>query len=332
MNKQTICAKHLKGLTELRWKNFKKALCSRKPPGKAEGIKMGSLNAKSVEYVVESIFRCFTERCGPGTIMKILRDLNENEIRILIQRDLRKDSKDQKDMLAHSMGPKGATPNDISVSSSGIPAKKMIRQDVPGKLQNTGPNMNTKTRPIQKRPSQDSKDQKDMLAHSMGPKGATPNDNSVSSSGIPAKKMIRRDGDVPGKLQNTGPNVNIKTRPIQKQLSQEPKPQVNPVQFHITMNMINTTPDKLFGVVPSHVSCKGIESSCQVEECQVREVGPTQRTYMKEHQIYRSWTQGGSLSVEMVLSKSIKYFLYMLSVKIKRTGEYKDVVHIDDNK
>ncbi|PIO22764.1 hypothetical protein AB205_0191570, partial [Aquarana catesbeiana] len=90
MNKQTICAKHLKGLTGIRWKNFKLALCSTKPPGKAEGIKMRNLNDKSVEYIVDSIFRCFTKRRGPGIIMGILRDLNENEIRCSIQRDISK--------------------------------------------------------------------------------------------------------------------------------------------------------------------------------------------------------------------------------------------------
>ncbi|XP_073491893.1 uncharacterized protein [Aquarana catesbeiana] len=352
MNKQTICAKHLKGLTGIRWKKFKLALCSTKPPGKAEGIKMGNLNNKSVEYVVESIFRCFTKRRGPGTIIRILAALSENEIRISIDRDIRKASKAIKDMQVHSsMGSKGATPNDNSVSSSGIPAKEMIKRDgdVPKQLHNTGQNVNKQTRPIQNQTSQGisriiqesvnkkegprpaqkqpkpglsqsekaqlsspkeelknrmvkclkaltkgkiehfetvlcatksrikggdiqmeeikdksaedvaeliicrrtirhaqatfknvlvemrenqlkmefmkksrkaSTDMKDMLPHSMGPTGATPNDNSVSSSGIPAKKMIRRDGDVPGKLHNTGPNVNTKTRLIQKIKSQ----------------------------------------------------------------------------------------------------------------
>ncbi|XP_073491915.1 uncharacterized protein [Aquarana catesbeiana] len=114
---------------------------------------------------------------------------------------------------------------------------------------------------------------------SMGSKAATTNDYSVSSSGIPAKKMIRRDGDVPKQSHNTGQNVNKQTRPIQKQASQgisqliqqsvnkkegprpaqkqpkpEPQPQVNPEQGNITKNLFGTTSNKQLGVSPSHIS------------------------------------------------------------------------------
>ncbi|XP_073491890.1 uncharacterized protein [Aquarana catesbeiana] len=308
MNKQTICAKHLEGLTGIRWINFKLALCRKKPSGKAEGIKMRNLNDKSVEYVVESIFRCFTNRRGPGIIKDILKALNENEIRCSIERDIRKASEAMNDMqVRSSMGSKAATTNDYSVSSSGIPAKKMIRRDgdVPKQSHNTGQNVNKQTRPIQKQASQGisqliqqsvnkkegprpaqkqpkpaSEAMHDMqVRSSMGSKAATTNDYSVSSSGIPAKKMIRRDGDVPKQSHNTGQNVNKQTRPIQKQASQgisqliqqsvnkkegprpaqkqpkpAPQPQVNLEKGNITKNLFGTTSNKQLGVSPSHIS------------------------------------------------------------------------------
>ncbi|XP_040212007.1 uncharacterized protein LOC120943022 [Rana temporaria] len=158
MDKQEIIAKHLKRLTESGWRDFKMALCKKKPSGGVEGPKMRNLNNKTVEDIVESIFRWYTERLGPGTIMGILKALKENEIRTSIQRELKKASEARKGMQAPRAVSKGVTPNDNSVSSSGIPVKKFIRRDgdVPTQSHNTGQNVNTKRgpRPIQTQRSQ----------------------------------------------------------------------------------------------------------------------------------------------------------------------------------
>ncbi|XP_040211999.1 uncharacterized protein LOC120943018 [Rana temporaria] len=240
MKKQFIIAGHLKKLSEISWKQFKLSLCKKKPSGKGEGIKMGDIKDKSVEDVVELIFKCYTQRLGPGTITKILTDLKENDMRTSIQRDIREASKVLKDMKVHSVDSNIAIPSTDIVSSSEPPAK-IIRQqdgDAPGQSQRIEKNVNEerelKTLKQLKR-KKASKVLKDMKVHSVGSNSARPNNDTVSSSEPPAKKIGPQDGDAPGQSRRIKKTF-IKMRELKTFLKQLNKKKGKSLKIQQSMN------------------------------------------------------------------------------------------------
>ncbi|XP_077303420.1 uncharacterized protein CCDC7 isoform X6 [Lithobates pipiens] len=98
MIKKLIISRHLKDLDEKRLANFKKALCQLKPRRGAVLIKMENLKNKSIEEIVDFIFRCHTEKRGASTINKTLKEINENQIRMSMEKALRDASKNRKMM------------------------------------------------------------------------------------------------------------------------------------------------------------------------------------------------------------------------------------------
>lgn len=89
MTKELIISKHLAKMDEKSLKKFKMALCQMKPPPGAGCIKMENLKDKSIKEIVGFIFRCHTEIHGAATIKKTLKEICENQIRMLIEKDIR---------------------------------------------------------------------------------------------------------------------------------------------------------------------------------------------------------------------------------------------------
>lgn len=113
--KKLIISRHLKDLDEKRMANFKKALCQLKPRRGAGLIKMEYLKNKSIEEIVDFIFRCHTERHGASTVIKTLKEINENQIRTSIEKALKNGG--YTIMLHNIFFIRLATPTNVSIIS-----------------------------------------------------------------------------------------------------------------------------------------------------------------------------------------------------------------------
>ncbi|XP_072273254.1 NACHT, LRR and PYD domains-containing protein 1b allele 3-like isoform X2 [Pyxicephalus adspersus] len=98
MIKKQIISTHLKNLGQKSLEKFRKNLCQMKPPRSGGPIKMADLKDKSMEEMVEFIFKCHSEKHGVSTVEKVLKAIKDNQTRVAMMRDLRKASKSTKDM------------------------------------------------------------------------------------------------------------------------------------------------------------------------------------------------------------------------------------------
>ncbi|XP_040212001.1 uncharacterized protein YMR317W-like isoform X2 [Rana temporaria] len=132
MKKKLIIVSHLRGLDGNRLEHFKKALCEQKPPPGAGLIKMENIEDKSIEEIVDFIFRCHTERHGPATIKKVLKEINENQIRSSIERELRNvKSKCMEGTQVLNIAPTNVLPTRVDVPFS-EPSTKKLKRDQDG--------------------------------------------------------------------------------------------------------------------------------------------------------------------------------------------------------
>ncbi|XP_068102697.1 uncharacterized protein [Hyperolius riggenbachi] len=89
-----IVRKHLKRLKGERLEEFKKTFCKMKAPRGREKIQPRHLKDKPAEETAEVIIDCYTVRNASGLITAALRKIKCNQIRIELQRDLRKGKKE----------------------------------------------------------------------------------------------------------------------------------------------------------------------------------------------------------------------------------------------
>ncbi|XP_075687017.1 uncharacterized protein LOC142656049 isoform X2 [Rhinoderma darwinii] len=84
-----ILAKHLKKLSVASLEVFITALCSLEAPHGCKQIQSPLLEGKTAKDVAEIIIRSYTIRHGPAKIKQALKNINENQIRIDLQKDFR---------------------------------------------------------------------------------------------------------------------------------------------------------------------------------------------------------------------------------------------------
>lgn len=104
MTKKLIIANHLCGLDEKRMASFKKALGQIPPPKGTGPIKKKDIQNTSLEEMVDYIFRCHTEKHAVTTIKTALNLISENQIRMLIDKELRNVNKSRKSMETEQRG------------------------------------------------------------------------------------------------------------------------------------------------------------------------------------------------------------------------------------
>ncbi|XP_069591622.1 uncharacterized protein [Ranitomeya imitator] len=93
MSKDTakILAKHLKQLTNAGLDAFIGALCGLQAPQGCNKIQMEDLKGKTAMEVADIIIEAYTVRHGPKKVIEGLKNMNKNQMRIELQKDLQGD-------------------------------------------------------------------------------------------------------------------------------------------------------------------------------------------------------------------------------------------------
>lgn len=256
--KKLIISRHLKDLDEKRMANFKKALCQLKPRRGAGLIKMEYLKNKSIEEIVDFIFRCHTERHGASTVIKTLKEINENQIRTSIEKALKNDSKNRKIMETKINEAFQSFNNMETEKTEDIQYSKNMETEKAEAVQ-CSKNMDT-----EKNEASTSKvikvKQDDNQLFKIASITLVPACDAVPCSEPPSKKLKRdQEGNaVPGSSthREATTSKNEGDSPVHHLPKEEPQPQVSPEQSNITNTISHTAPNKQLGGAPSHTSSK----------------------------------------------------------------------------
>ncbi|XP_040211990.1 uncharacterized protein LOC120943017 isoform X2 [Rana temporaria] len=266
MTKELMISNHLAKMDETRLIKFKKALCQMKPPPGAGPIKMEDLKDKSIEEIVEFIFRCHTERHGPATIKNVLIEISENQIRMLIDRDLRNGAFKSKSIEDEQSGKqesnlhgKTFVPAHVAIQCPEPPAKKIKREQVEDAV------IGISSQNIKREKEEDAliraPNHKIQVEKEDDVVIGVPNhkikiETEDVAIGVPNHK-IKGEEDAMKEVPNHKETTSRKDeghRPVHRPPKQEPQPQVNPEQDNITSNLFHTALKKQFAGAASHGS------------------------------------------------------------------------------
>ncbi|XP_077303416.1 uncharacterized protein CCDC7 isoform X2 [Lithobates pipiens] len=249
MIKKLIISRHLKDLDEKRLANFKKALCQLKPRRGAVLIKMENLKNKSIEEIVDFIFRCHTEKRGASTINKTLKEINENQIRMSMEKALRDASKNRKMMETKINEAFQSFNNMETEKTEDIQCSKILETEKAEAVQ-CSKNMDT-----EENEASQSNVIKVKQVFKIASITLVPACDAVPCSETPTKKIKRDQGvdAVPGPSNHreatTSRSKNEMHSPVHHPLKEEPQPQV-------ILDHGDTISHKQLGVAPSHTSSK----------------------------------------------------------------------------
>ncbi|KAM3915978.1 uncharacterized protein RB166_015345 [Leptodactylus fuscus] len=84
-----ILGKHLKRLSQANLENFIVALCKSEAPRGYEQIQKEHLEGKNPLKVAETILKTYTIKYGPAKVKQVLKKINENQIRVDLEKELR---------------------------------------------------------------------------------------------------------------------------------------------------------------------------------------------------------------------------------------------------
>ncbi|KAM4023808.1 uncharacterized protein ACNLHF_024745 [Anomaloglossus baeobatrachus] len=119
-----IIAKHLKRLCNADLDAFIVALCGVEAPRGCNKIQIKELKGKTAVEVADVIIGSYTVRHGPKKVIKGLKIINKNQIRIDLQKDLRGD----KNVMKNPKTTKAGAPGTSSDKASGAGWKQNVKE------------------------------------------------------------------------------------------------------------------------------------------------------------------------------------------------------------
>lgn len=251
MTKKLIIANHLCGLDEKRMASFKKALGQIPPPKGTGPIKKKDIQNTSLEEMVDYIFRCHTEKHAVTTIKTALNLISENQIRMLIDKELRNVNKSRKSMETEQRG----IPYPNKEPLDFLPGTPVTSAKSPCYLAGLYAD-NSPTKTFESDGMEEEEQGGTQLLNMSS-------ENEVTTSAVqylesPTKKRkIEQDMDAvpgPSKLKETAASKNEgQVHSPFKPLKPVPQSPVSPKHGNIT-NKLYMTPNKQSAVVPSHTS------------------------------------------------------------------------------
>ncbi|XP_073491885.1 uncharacterized protein [Aquarana catesbeiana] len=251
MTKKLIIANHLCGLDEKRMASFKKALGQIPPPKGTGPIKKKDIQNTSLEEMVDYIFRCHTEKHAVTTIKTALNLISENQIRMLIDKELRNVNKSRKSMETEQRGIPYLNKEPLDF----LPGTPVTSAKSPCYLAGLYAD-NSPTKTFESDGMEEEQQGGAQLLNMSS-------ENEVTTSAVqyfePPNKKIRIEKDMdavpgPSKLKETAASKNEgQVHSPFKPLKPVPQSPVSPKHGNIT-NKLYMTPNKQSAVVPSHTS------------------------------------------------------------------------------
>ncbi|XP_077303368.1 uncharacterized protein LOC143923520 isoform X3 [Lithobates pipiens] len=190
MMKQTIkiLGKHLNRLKKNDLETFKKMFCKMEPPRGKMKIQNRHLKNKSAAEIAEKIVESYTARNAPSCVIKVLKKMYLNEIRIELQKDMRQARKKYKEKMSNAKvqvaeGNRTHLNNHTSQKKSlnveaqdGVPTSPQTQREVNSKV-----------------PKKDNQEEPNNVPRKVGPQTTKP-DTSQDTFGIPISLTDQNEG------------------------------------------------------------------------------------------------------------------------------------------
>ncbi|XP_077303367.1 uncharacterized protein LOC143923520 isoform X2 [Lithobates pipiens] len=173
MMKQTIkiLGKHLNRLKKNDLETFKKMFCKMEPPRGKMKIQNRHLKNKSAAEIAEKIVESYTARNAPSCVIKVLKKMYLNEIRIELQKDMRQEG-NRTHLNNHTSQKKSLNVE----AQDGVPTSPQTQREVNSKV-----------------PKKDNQEEPNNVPRKVGPQTTKP-DTSQDTFGIPISLTDQNEG------------------------------------------------------------------------------------------------------------------------------------------